>query len=274
MTECYRHPGRETYISCTRCSRPICSDCMISAPVGFQCPECVRGYQQVQPNVVQSRGSGFWSSLPIVTRTIIGLCIAIYAGCWLSGNLTRVEYDFGMSPIYVADGQWWRLLTSTFLHANLMHILFNMYALLVLGSTLERVLGAARFAAIYFASGLGGSVAALWFAELNTLSVGASGAIFGLMTATIVVGRRLHIDTSQIAFWLVLNVVLGFLVPGIDWRAHLGGAALGAIAAQIVTLRRSANTKEWRWIGVTLLLVILVVAVLVRNGQILNQFGG
>jgi membrane associated rhomboid family serine protease len=222
---------------------------------------------------VSSANDGLWRSLPIVTRSIIAVCVAIYVFAWLSG-LTEVEYAFGMSPVEVALGEWWRLVTATFLHASIMHILFNMYALLVLGASLERVLGPVRFAAIYFMSALGGSVAALWFSGLNTISVGASGAIFGLMTATVVVGRRMHIDTSQIMFWLVLNVVIGFLAPGIDWRAHLGGALLGAITAHVLTgpIRTSQNPKV-RWLTVGLIFAVLVVEILVRNQQILSYLG-
>jgi len=217
--------------------------------------------------------TGLWQSLPVVTRSIIAFCIGVYLLTWLT-NLTSAEYQFGMSPVDVALGQWWRLLTATFLHASVMHILFNMYALLVLGASLERVIGGLRFGAIYFMSALGGSVAALWFSGLDTISVGASGAIFGLMTATIVVGRRLHIDTSQIIFWLGLNIVLGFLAPDIDWRAHLGGAVVGALTAYV--LAGSGNTPvkpTARWLTVGLIFVTLVVEIVVRNQQILTHLG-
>ena len=199
--------------------------------------------------------------------------MGIYALTWLTG-LTAAEYHWGMSAIDVAQGQWWRLMTATFLHASIMHILFNMYALLVLGASLERVLGPARFAAIYVMSALGGSVAALWFSPLNAISVGASGAIFGLMTATIVVGRSMHIDTSQIMFWLVLNVVIGFLAPDIDWRAHLGGAVIGAITSRSLTgPGRMSRTGQGRWVTVGLIFAVLVVETVVRNQQILSILG-
>jgi len=245
---------------------------MISASVGFQCPECVNASRGAMPRVKTS-GSGLWDSLPIVTRSIIAACVGFFGLAWLTG-LVAAEYRWGMSPIDVATGEWWRLITATFMHAGILHILFNMYALLVLGASLERVLGPVRFAAIYFMSALGGSVAALWFSGLMTVSVGASGAVFGLMTATIVVGRNMQIDTSQIMFWLGLNVVLGFLSPGIDWRAHLGGAVLGALTAVVLTgpMRASADAKA-RWVSVGLLLVVLGVSVVLRNQQILSYLG-
>ena len=245
---------------------------MISVPVGFQCPDCINATRRMAPRV-KSTSDGLWASLPIVTRSIIAVCVIIYGLSWVA-DLAQVNLAFGMSPFDVAMGEWWRLLTATVLHASIMHILFNMYAVLVLGASLERVLGPARFAAIYFMSAFGGSVAALWFSDLETISVGASGAVFGLMTATIVVGRRMHIDTSQIMFWLLLNVVIGFLAPGIDWRAHLGGALLGALTARALTgpVRASQNPMV-RWLTVGLIFAVLVVEILVRNEQILTYLG-
>jgi len=242
---------------------------MISASVGFQCPECVNKSRATVPRI-RTGNTGLWQSLPLVTRTIIAACVGVYVVAWLTG-LVSAEYTWGMSPIEVANGQWWRLLTATFLHASIMHILFNMYALLVLGSSLERALGQLRFATLYFMSALGGSVAALWFSSLNTISVGASGAIFGLMTATIVVGRRMNIDTSQIMFWLVLNVVIGFLSPAVDWRAHLGGAVVGAVTARILSAPVQASAKpSTQWLFLGLLLGLLIAQIVVRNHQILT----
>jgi len=245
---------------------------MISASVGFQCPECVNASRTAMPRV-RTVKTGLWQSLPVVTRSIIAFCIGVYLLAWVT-YLNAAITQFGMSPIDVATGQWWRLLTATFLHASVMHILFNMYALLVLGASLERVIGGLRFATIYFMSALGGSVAALWFSGLDTISVGASGAVFGLMTATIVVGRRMRIDTSQILFWLGLNVVLGFFAPDIDWRAHLGGAVVGAITAYaLIGSARTAQKPTARWLTVGLIFSALVVEILVRNQQILTYLG-
>ena len=246
---------------------------MISAPVGFQCPDCVNAQTRSLPKT-QAVGSGLWATIPFVTRYIIGTCIAVYGFAWYVG-LTDFEYFVGMSPLDVAAGQWWRLITATFMHANLMHIVFNMYALLVLGSSLERMLGPIRFAAIYFMAALGGSVAALMFADLQTISVGASGAIFGLMTATIVVGRHIRVDTRQIMFWLVLNIVFSFLAPGIDWRAHLGGALLGAVTAHVlVGSSRQSQKSSAQWITVGLILLVMVVEILVRVQQLSAYLGG
>jgi membrane associated rhomboid family serine protease len=132
----------------------------------------------------------------------------------------------------VATGQWYRLITATFLHGGILHLLFNMYALYILGPNLERMLGSKQFFSLYFLSALGGSTLGLWFSDPTSNSIGASGAIFGLLTATIVIGRHLRADVTQLIVLLVINTALGF-TGGVDWRAHLGGALTGALVAAI-----------------------------------------
>lgn len=244
---------------------------MISAPVGFQCPECSRGGQ---PNVKIIRPSdSFWNSLPVVTRSIIAACVGAFLIAMATGGQLNAAYSFGMSPLLVAQGEWWRLVTSTFLHINIMHILFNMYALLVLGSSLERTIGQARFILIYAFSAFGGSVASFWFSDLLTLGVGASGAVFGLMTATVVVGRALRTDVNQILFWLGLNIVFGFLSPGIDWRAHLGGALVGALVARIIVRSRTTKFTRAQISSMTILGLGLLGLVAIRVSTILSIAG-
>lgn len=166
--------------------------------------------------------------MEVVTRAILSTCIGLFALQLLMGSFAPA---FGMIPAAVARGEWWRLFTSTFLHNGPLHLAFNMLALYWLGPPMERSLGHARFAALYVLAGLGGSLASYWFSELRSVSVGASGALFGLIAAAIVLGREMRADVSQLVALLGLNVVLGFLLPGIDWRAHLGGAATGAVVA-------------------------------------------
>jgi membrane associated rhomboid family serine protease len=234
---CYRHPGRETYIRCARCERYICPDCMTAAPVGFQCPECVsEGTRTVrQPTTVlggqvQERGGD------LVTKILIGINVGVWLLGWTVGfgslagrfALFRLEL-FEAEPVGVADGEWYRLLTSAFLHQQIWHIALNMFALWILGSALEPVLGRWRFTALYLLSALGGSAASLTTSDV--VSFGASGAVFGLMGALFVVLRRFGRDVSAVLVILAINVVLGFVVPGIDWRAHLGGLVTGAVLA-------------------------------------------
>jgi membrane associated rhomboid family serine protease len=181
--------------------------------------------------------------------------------------------SYGMIPSAIAQGEWWRLLTSTLLHGSILHLLFNMYALYWLGPQLERALGHTRFAALYVLSALGGSVASYWFSDLRTVSVGASGAIFGLITATIVIGRETRTDVSQLIVLLGINAVIGFLQPGIDWRAHFGGAVAGAAVAYIFTKGTRLNRDRIHRAGVIGIFVFLVLATLARNAQVTAVLG-
>lgn len=264
---CFRHTDSEAYVSCGRCDRKICPDCMINAPVGFQCPECVAGAQVALP---KTKFGGSFNTVPQVTRAILITCVGIFA---LSLVLGSFALKFGMIPAAIAQGEWWRLLTSTLLHGSILHLLFNMYALYWLGPQLERSLGHLRFAALYVFSALGGSVASYWFSDLRTVSVGASGAIFGLITATIVIGRQMRTDVSQLVVLLGLNVVIGFLQPGIDWRAHFGGAVTGAVVAFIYTKGTRLNRDRLHRIGLSGIFVVLVLATLARNAQVSALIG-
>ncbi len=240
---CFRHPDRETWIQCTRCQRPICPECMNAASVGYQCPECVEA-GQASVREVRTVFGGRITRDGAVTQTLIGICAFLFVAVTLlklAGGLQR----WGMWPLAIAlDGEWFRLVSSVFLHAGWLHIAFNMYVLFILGPPLERVLGHGRFLTLYLLSGIGGAVASYWFSPVNTLSVGASGAIFGLMSAWIIVGRRLDRDVTQIIFLLGINVVLGFVLGGIDWRAHLGGAVTGALVALVLTSGRGQERRQ------------------------------
>ena len=240
---------------------------MISAPVGFQCPECVAGAKVSLP---KTRFGGSFNTVPKVTRAILVTCISIFVLSLLLGSFALA---FGMIPIAIAQGEWWRLLTSTLLHGSILHLLFNMYALYWLGPQLERSLGHVRFAALYILSALGGSVASYWFSDLRTVSVGASGAMFGLITATIVIGREMRTDVSQLIVLLGLNVVIGFLQSGIDWRAHFGGAITGAAIAFIYTKGNRLNRDRIHRAGLAGIFVFLVLATLARNAQVSALIG-
>lgn len=235
---------------------------MISAPVGFQCPECVAAAQVALP---KTKFGGSLNSVPKVSRAILVTCVSLFAVPMLLDNFL---FRYGMIPEAIAQGQWWRLLTSTVLHSGILHLLFNMYALYWLGPQLESTLGQMRFAALYVLSALGGSIASYWFSDLNTVSVGASGAIFGLITATIVIGREMRSDVSQLVVLLGLNVVIGFWQPGIDWRAHFGGAVIGATVAYLYTKGSRLNRDQIHRSGLAVIFLVLVMAAVVRNTQV------
>jgi membrane associated rhomboid family serine protease len=171
------------------------------------------------------------------TKRLIIIIGAIYLLQVLSKSLIGPNWAvfmFGLHPPAVANGDWWRLITATFLHGSLLHLGFNMLALWILGTQVENYLGSKKFLLLYFVSAIGGSLASFYFSPPATFSIGASGAIFGLMGAYIVIGKKLRADVSQIMVLLLINVVLGFTVSGIDWRAHLGGLVAGVVFTKVL----------------------------------------
>ncbi|MGH3327578.1 MAG: rhomboid family intramembrane serine protease [Streptomycetales bacterium] len=233
---CYRHPGRETHIRCTRCDRPICPDCMVSAAVGFQCPGCVRDGARTTRQGRTTFGGRITEHQGQVTKILIGLNVLVFIlarirGDALVGQLALVGQASLPEPAGVAEGEWYRLMTAAFLHVSLFHILFNMWALWIFGPTLEAMLGRFRFVGLYLLSALGGSAASYAFSSPFQFSLGASGAIFGLFGALIVIGRRLRYDIRALLVLLGVNIAIGFAVANIDWRAHLGGLVTGSVLA-------------------------------------------
>lgn len=229
---CYRHPYEEAGVRCTRCDRPICPKCMITAPVGFQCPECVKGAPPVRRYSEIRRPT---SQQVAVTFALIAVNVALYLPTLSGGGATGrgandLTANFALYGPAVADGEWYRLITSGFLHYGLLHIGFNMFILYQLGLILEPAFGRVRFALLYFAALLGGSVGALLLSP-NSLTAGASGAVFGCMGAVVVALRRRGVGVlqSNIGMLLVINLVLS-LRPGISVGGHLGGLAAGALA--------------------------------------------
>ncbi|MER7731036.1 rhomboid family intramembrane serine protease [Streptomyces erythrochromogenes] len=242
---CYRHPDRDTGISCTRCERPICPECMISASVGFQCPSCVRegsgtGHRPAA-NAPRTIAGGVVADDPhLVTKILIGINVAVFlAGLAAPAMVIQlellgryVEY-FGGPVEGVSTGQYQRLLTSVFLHVEWWHIIGNMIGLWVIGGPLEAALGRARYLAVYLLSGLGGSALVYLLTEPNTPTLGASGAIFGLLGATVVLARRLRYEMRPVIVMVVLMLVLTFVPFGgtlnVSWQAHVGGLVTGAL---------------------------------------------
>ncbi|MDQ3385490.1 MAG: rhomboid family intramembrane serine protease [Actinomycetota bacterium] len=236
---CYRHPSRSSGVRCTRCERPICPDCMITAPVGFQCPECVKGEPQV-------RTLRSLVSPPRLTQAIIAVNVAVAvlalvtgaadgAQPSLFGGGNALARDYALTGSAVAAGEWWRLVTSGFLHYGLLHLGFNMFILLQLGTLLEPALGRVRLAALYVAALLGGSLGVIVL-QPDGLSAGASGAVFGLMGAAVIGMRSRGADpmASGLPMLLGINLLLTFALPGISIGAHLGGLAVGAAAGAVL----------------------------------------
>jgi membrane associated rhomboid family serine protease len=237
MATCYRHPSRETGVSCSNCGRPICPDCMTATPVGMRCPECSRDRTQV-------RTLRSMAAEPTVTYALIAINVVMFLAEQLARGegtnqviLRLATLGVGLDPdgnaIGVSQGEYWRLITGGFLHdvSNPLHIGFNMYILWWLGRMLEPALGHVRFVALYFASLLSGSFGAI-LVEPTAATVGASGAVFGLMGAAFLMQRARGIDPMQsgIGVVILLNLVLQFVIPGVSWGAHIGGLIGGAIS--------------------------------------------
>ncbi len=231
---CYRHSDRETGVSCSNCERPICPDCMTSTSVGMRCPECAR-----QKTKVKTLAS---VTTPSLTYVLIGINVAIHLGSFLSGASATggsvggsLITEGAVSRPGVADGELWRLLTAGFLHGGLFHLMFNMFALYVLGGMLEPAIGRLRFGLVYFVSLLAGSFGALLLTPTG-LTVGASGAIFGLMGAAVIVMRNRGVNPmeSGLGMWIGLNLLITFAIPGISIGGHIGGLLGGGLAALLM----------------------------------------
>jgi membrane associated rhomboid family serine protease len=267
---------------------------MTSAAVGFQCPECVAAgkAQQRQP---MTRFGGRIDQGAVVTKSLIGVTIAVFVLQYVIGFNNSIEkysllgyaLDDQGEAIGVAAGQYYRLFTAAFMHGGILHIVFNMWVLYLLGPQLESVLGRARFLTLYLVSALGGSAVSFLFSPPNAPSVGASGAIFGLMGATLVIGRAMRQDVASIVGFIGINLVLGFVLPNIDWRAHVGGLVVGAAVAAVFAFvpplvagksapvgAGSAVVAQQRtaqlivWAGVVGIVVVLGVLVMYRVGQL------
>ena len=276
---CFRHPGRKTYVSCVRCDRPACPDCLRSAAVGQQCVECVR-----EGNRGVRRAGAVFGGRPTasaaVTWTLVGINVLLYLV-----ELARpsLQYDLGMiglgrfstgAPLQgVAQGQWYRLITSAFLPPaggglGPLDIIFNMWALVLLGPALERLLGHLRYLTVYLVSAVGGSVALLLIAP-HELALGASGAIFGLFGAWFVVARRLRLDSRWIVAVLALNLVIGFVGHSIiAWQAHVGGLLVGGLLAATYAYAPRASRALIQGGATAVIVAILVLAVMLRDHQL------
>lgn len=274
---CYRHPGREAHIRCTRCNRRICPDCMVAASVGFQCPECVRqGNKGVRRGRTVFGGAvtgdpGYVTKVLIAVNALMWL-VQVGAGLTFEHRLWLIggpAFDpVLMERVGVADGESYRLLTAAFLHGGLVHLALNMYALYLFGPPLEGALGRVRFITLYLVSALGGSAVSYAFSNPAQPSLGASGAIFGLLGAFLVVSRRMGRDTTGVLILLAINFVYGLIVPRIDWHAHLGGLITGVLTAVAFAYAPKVGRTAVQTGGVLGVLAAVVVVVVWRTAAL------
>jgi len=236
---CYRHPDRETLLSCSSCERPICTSCMTQAAVGVRCPECSGGKGAAPASRrlgARATGAATATTALVVVNVLIYLAeMAQGVGFRGVGGSDLIEDGAIFGPA-IADGEWWRLVTGGFLHASILHVAFNMYLLWILGGALERYAGTARFLAIYFAGLLWGSAGALVLSP-DSRTVGASGAVFGLMAALYLLERQRGVALlgGSVGALLLINLAITFFFPGISIGGHIGGILGGAAAAFILS---------------------------------------
>ena len=279
---CYRHPDRQSFILCQRCGRTICPECQTPAAVGVQCPECIRDARRAaSPQVRRAQRSDSrlgrilrpGGTLPLVTWTIVAINVVVYLLQFLLGDRFTTALVF-WAPLTASEP--WRVVTSMFAHSpfslsspsSILHILLNMYALVLIGPMLEHLLGRARFLALYLLAGYGGAVAVALLAPMTAV-LGASGAIFGLFGAYFVLMRGLGGNPTQVLVVIALNLGIGFLVPGISWQAHVGGLVVGAgvAALYLVTRRRDrAWVRRAGLAGIAVALTAILAVALTRIG--------
>jgi len=279
LPSCVRHPDKPTGLRCVRCDRPACPDCLREASVGYQCVDCVaEGSKTVRPARTtagaQVRRSG---RRLVVVPALIGLNVLVFAvTAYQAHSITENQnsslfLDWSLFPSLVAGGDYWRLITAGFLHFGNyggygpIHLIFNMFALYVLGRDLEMALGRSRFLSVYALALFGGSVAVMLFGDGFTMVAGASGAIYGLFGGIAVVVFRAKLNPTPVLVLLGINIFLSVARPGISLLGHLGGRAVGGLAtAALVYAPRTKNLVRFQVLACTGLAVLLVVILAVR----------
>lgn len=255
---CYRHPDRQSFVLCQRCARTICGECQTPAAVGVICPECLKEQQRTRTPAQKraqrrwGRGGGVVAATSGGTRGMLWIFILTavaflvnWAGSYLGFSLDQ-WLAFWAPYLYGAAGipQPWRILTVVLTHAGFMHVFLNMLSLWMIGRSLEPLLGTGRFVATYLLSAAGGS-AAVTLLAFDSPVVGASGAVFGLFGALIVIGRHLGANMTGMLVVLGINLVLGFIPDSnVSWQAHVGGLAVGALVGWIFTRTRRADQRR------------------------------
>jgi len=267
---CYRHPDRQTYISCNRCGRPMCPECMRSASVGHQCVDCVQAATQVVLRPNTAVGGVRRGPTPVLTYILIAVNVVVFG---LQAASPGLQAQLALWPPAVAGGDTYRLVSSAFIHYGIVHLLFNMWALYVLGPPLEEWLGRWRFGALYALSALGGSVLVYLFSPLTSATGGASGAVFGLFGATFVMAKRLNLDVRMIVVLIVVNLGFTFTVPGISWQGHLGGLVTGALIAVVYVYAPRAQRNLVQAGAVIGVLAVFAALIAWRTTVLVDQFG-
>ncbi|QGK71917.1 rhomboid family intramembrane serine protease [Allosaccharopolyspora coralli] len=273
MPACVRHPDRPTGLRCTRCHRPACPECLRDASVGQHCVDCVAEAKRTTREPVTVAGARV-STTPVVVPALIGLNVLVYVvTAALAGNLMQNTgsgffQSWTLVPMYTADGDWWRILTSGFLHIGAVHLLMNMLALWVLGRDLEVVFGWLRFIAVYLLSLLGGSAAVFLMGDMAQPVAGASGAVYGLMGAIAVAAVRLKLNLRPILVVIAVNVIISVTIPGISLLGHLGGIVVGALTSAALLYAPAKRRTTWQLTALLGVFVLIAALFVTRDLQL------
>ena len=265
---CYRHPDRETRVSCSECGRGICPDCMVFAPVGIRCPEHAAPAAGAAKGLRRApKGTSILATNALVTKALIVANVGIYLlqlaqGAPLSADRGSIFLNGALYGPLVADGEWWRLISAAFLHYGPLHLGLNMLILWFVGAPIEQAIGRVQYLLLYLVSGLAGSAGAL-IVNPNAVTVGASGAVFGLFGALAVLEyQHTGVLLGGPAFTLIaLNLVISFLIPGVSWGGHVGGLIGGALG--MLALSRLGRMFQAEAVGMIGLIGIGVLSVAV-----------
>ncbi len=267
---CYRHPNRETFVKCQRCGRPICGQCQTIAPVGVHCPECVREGRQASSRPITTRVARAvapGSSRPIVTWTLIAINVIVFIAELLTGNPIMGNGSGAVADaLYFSPGdilyEPWTIITSAFVHANLIHIGLNMYSLFVLGAPLERYLGRIRYLVLYFIGAIGSSVGVELLSQDGAL--GASGAIFALLGFLVIFAPRVGFNRTWLVILGVINLGYGFVDPTIAWQGHLGGLVVGLLIGALLYFTRAIRRHALQVAGLIVLPIVLLITMFIH----------
>jgi membrane associated rhomboid family serine protease len=281
---CYRHTDREAHIRCQRCERPICPDCMQPASVGFQCPSCVREGARGTRTARTPYGGQRTGNPALTSQVLVAINVVVWVLILATGYRSSPLVDkLALTPLGavfrltdgstelvrgVADGAPWQLLTSMFTHVEIWHLGFNMLVLWTLGPQLELAVGRIRFLAIYLVSGFAGSASVMWFSPEHGSTLGASGAIFGMLGALLVIAVKVRGDVRGIATWIGINFVITFLLAGISWQGHVGGFVGGLLVGAAVVYAPRGRRAVWQVAGVGAVAVLVALATALRIVQL------
>jgi membrane associated rhomboid family serine protease len=270
---CVRHSDRPTGLRCTRCDRPACPDCLREASVGYQCVDCVREGSRTVRRPRTIAGAELNTKL-LITPALIAINVLVFGvtaiqGKGLSRNFNSELFsDWSLLPTAIANGEWWRIFTSGFLHFGPAHLALNMLALWMLGRELEPVLGRLRYIGVYLMALLGGSAAAYLLGSVCTETAGASGAVFGLMGGLLAVLLRLKLSLTPVLTTIGINVLISIIVPGISLLGHLGGLVVGGLLTAGMVDPPAQQRNKWQLAALIALLVLIATVVVMRNNAL------